>query len=73
MQRGLEGGADAVEAVVGHRRGEDLEAGRQGGSSSFSPSLNAVVGAVGLTSTSTRPKAASKSREISVRTRWAVP
>ena len=33
----------------------------------------AVVGAVGDSSTSTRSKAASKSREISVRTFWAVP
>ena len=43
------------------------------GSSSFSPSLNAVVGAVGETSTSACAKAASKSRLISVRTFWAWP
>ena len=43
------------------------------GSSSFSPSLNAVVGAVGETSTSARSKAASKSRLTSVRTFWAWP
>ena len=43
------------------------------GSSTFSPSLNAVVGAVGETSTSACSKAAAKSREISVRTFWAWP
>ncbi len=43
------------------------------GSSSFSPSLNAVVGAVGETSTSACSKARSKSRLISVRTFWAWP
>ena len=43
------------------------------GSSSFSPSLNAVVGAVGETSTSAWSKARSKSRLISVRTFWACP
>ena len=43
------------------------------GSSTFSPSLNAVVGAVGETSTSACSNAASKSREISVRTFCACP
>ena len=43
------------------------------GSSSFSPSLNAVVGAVGVASTSTVVNAASKSRCTSVRTFWALP
>ena len=43
------------------------------GSSSFSPSRNAVVGAVGLTSTSTFSKAEAKSREMRVRTFWAWP
>ena len=43
------------------------------GSSSFSPSLNAVVGAVGETSTSAFANAASKSRLINVRTFWAWP
>jgi hypothetical protein len=43
------------------------------GSSSFSPILNAVVGAVGDTSTSTCSNAAAKSREISVRTFCAWP
>ena len=38
------------------------------GSLSFSPSLNAVVGAAGDTSTSTCPKAATKSRWINKRT-----
>ena len=43
------------------------------GSSTFSPSLNAVTGVDGETSTSTAPKARSKSCEISVRTFWAWP
>ena len=43
------------------------------GSSSFSPSLNAVVGAVGVASTSTFANAASKSRCTSVRTFCALP
>ncbi len=43
------------------------------GSSSLSPNRNAVVGAVGDTSTSTCAKAASKSRCTSVRTFWALP
>ena len=43
------------------------------GSSSFSPSRNAVVGAVGETSTSTRSKAASKSRLMRVRIFCAWP
>ena len=43
------------------------------GSSSFSPSWNAVVGAVGETSTSAFSKARSKSRLISVRTFCACP
>ena len=43
------------------------------GSSSFSPSRNAVVGAVGLSSTSAFSNAAAKSREMSVRTFWAWP
>ncbi|OUE08749.1 hypothetical protein CMsap09_07360 [Clavibacter michiganensis] len=43
------------------------------GSSSFSPSLNAVVGADGVTSTSTCWNAASKSRWMSVRTFCALP
>ena len=43
------------------------------GSSSFSPSRNAVVGAVGETSTSACSNAASKSRAISVRTFCAWP
>ncbi len=43
------------------------------GSLSFSPSLNAVVGAVGEISTSAFSKAASKSRWIRVRTFWAEP
>ena len=43
------------------------------GSSSLAPSLNAVVGAVGLTSTSACSNAASKSRLISVRTFCAWP
>ena len=43
------------------------------GSLSFSPSLNAVVGAVGEISTSAWANAASKSRWISVRTFWAEP
>ena len=43
------------------------------GSSSFSPSLNAVVGAVGEISTSALANAASKSRWIRVRTFWAEP
>ncbi|CFE44316.1 Uncharacterised protein [Mycobacterium tuberculosis] len=38
------------------------------GSSTFSPSRNAVVGVVGDTSTSTDRYAASRSRAISVRT-----
>ena len=43
------------------------------GSSTFSPSWNAVVGAVGETSTSACSNAASKSRLISVRTFCAWP
>jgi hypothetical protein len=43
------------------------------GSSTFSPSRNAVVGAVGLTSTSAFSNAASKSRVIRVRTFCAWP
>src|SRR5690606_30523218 len=43
------------------------------GSSSFSPNLNAVVGAVGETSTSAFANAAAKSRWISVRTFCALP
>ena len=43
------------------------------GSSSFSPSRNAVVGAVGETSTSTCSNAAAKSRWMSVRTFCAEP
>ena len=43
------------------------------GSSSFSPSLKAVVGAVGVASTSTFAKAWSKSRCTRVRTFWALP
>ena len=43
------------------------------GSSSFSPSLNAVVGEVGESSTSAFSKARSKSRSISVRTFCAWP
>ena len=41
------------------------------GSSVFSPILKAGVGAVGDTIASTSAKARSKSRRISVRTRWA--
>jgi hypothetical protein len=43
------------------------------GSSSFSPSGKAVVGAVGETSTSASRKAASKSRATSARTFCADP
>ena len=43
------------------------------GSSSLSPSLNAVVGAVGLTSTSAVSNAAVKSFAMSRRTFWAEP
>ena len=43
------------------------------GSSIFSPSLNAVVGAEGVAITSTCANAASKSRWMSVRTFCAVP
>ena len=43
------------------------------GSSSLSPILKAVVGAVGLTRTSTCSNAAAKSRAMSVRTFWAWP
>ena len=43
------------------------------GSSTFSPSLNAVVGVDGETSTSTDSNARSKSRLIRVRTFWACP
>ncbi len=43
------------------------------GSSARSPIGKAVVGVVGETSTSTPAKAASKSREMSVRTFWAEP
>src|SRR5699024_3628865 len=43
------------------------------GSSTRSPSLNAVVAAVGETSTSTFAKASAKSRCTRVRTRWALP
>ena len=43
------------------------------GSSSLSPNRNAVVGAVGETSTSTWSKAFSKSRCTSVRTFCALP
>src|SRR5258708_1643749 len=42
------------------------------GSSAFSPSLNAGVGAVGVTMASTFRKASSKSRVTNVRTRWAL-
>ena len=42
------------------------------GSSVFSPSLNAGVGAVGATIASTSPKARAKSPRISVRTRSAL-
>ena len=43
------------------------------GSSARSPIGNAVVGVAGETSTSTWPKAASKSLMIKVRTCWALP
>ena len=43
------------------------------GSSSLSPKRNAVVGAVGLTSTSAWAKQASKSRWTRVRTFCALP
>jgi hypothetical protein len=43
------------------------------GSSTFSPIGNAVVGAVGETSTSATSKAAAKSRAINVRTFCACP
>ena len=43
------------------------------GSFTFSPIRKAVVGVEGETSTSTWANAASKSREIRVRTFWACP
>ena len=43
------------------------------GSSLFSPILNAVVGLVGVSSTSNFSNAAAKSRLMSVRAFWAWP
>jgi hypothetical protein len=70
VQRRLDRGADPVDPIVGERRSATYMA---SGSSTRSPSGNAVVGVVGDTSTSTCSNAASKSLMMRVRTCWALP